>query len=431
LTDKHNYLEEHLKPLTPRLAMEEASRCLLCYDAPCSESCPANTDPGKFIRSLRFRNVKGAVETIREENILGGICARVCPYEKLCEEACSRTGIDEPIQIGRLQRYATDYERAVGMQVLEAPKATKEKVAVIGSGPAGLATAAKLAQEGYKVTLFEANEKAGGVLTYGIVPTRLPQDIVDHEVKYVENLGVDFKFNTKVGEDVTLDELKKDGYQAYVVAVGLQQPKTLNVPGADLDGVTNALNFLAKAKPNNGKVAIGNDVVVMGGGDVAMDCASTAKLLGAENVTVLYRRTPEEMPAYKDEVCYVRDLGVHFDFTFTPDEFVGKDGKLAAVKGKGFYSEENYIQLKADTAIFAIGQVAEDTKNIADLKISLDGKNVIQANEETYETNLPNIFAVGDVVNGGDTVVEAVAEGKVVAQTVDKYLTSLRKEGVK
>ncbi|MDK2917348.1 MAG: dihydropyrimidine dehydrogenase subunit PreT [Candidatus Petromonas sp.] len=425
MNDKKKYLTEAIKPYTPLLAMEEASRCLLCHDAPCSKGCPAGTNPAKFIRSIRFKNIKGAAETIRKANILGGVCARICPYDKLCEEACSRTGIDKPIEIGRLQRFATDFEQAIGMKILEAPEATKEKVAVIGSGPAGLAAAANLALMGYKVTIFEEKSTPGGVLTYGIVPSRLPQNIVDQEIRYVKDLGVEFKLDCKVGKDITLDELKSEGYVAFVLSIGLQQPKLINIPGINLEGVTTAIDFLAAAKPNNGNIDVSQNVIVIGGGDVAMDCATTAKLLGANKVSIVYRRTYEEMPANKDEVRYVSELGVNIIYGFTPKEIIGDNGKVVKLKAVGF-KDDSLLELKADKIIFAIGQIAENSKEIADLNISIDGKNLVLANEETCETNIENIFAAGDVVNEGKTVVEAVAAGKAAADSLNKYLTSLR-----
>lgn len=421
---KQKYLTEAVKPFTSRTAMEEAARCLLCHDAPCSKSCPAGTDPGKFIRSIRFKNIKGAAETIRENNILGGVCARICPYDKLCEEACSRTGIDEPIQIGRLQRFATDFEKAVGFKALEAPEATKEKVAVIGSGPAGLATAAGLALKGYCVTVFEEKSKAGGVLTYGIVPARLPQSVVDEEVQYVEDLGVEFVFNCKVGKDVTIDGLKAEGYAAFFLGAGNQLPKTIDVPGIELEGVTTAVTFLADARSNDGNIQIGENVVVIGGGDVAMDCATTARLLGAQKVTVLYRRTQEEMPANTEEVKYAQSLGINFAYTFKPGEILGNEGKVIAIKGEG-RDGESMIQLKADQIIFAIGQQPDDMAQIADIKLN-DKKLVVADEEKDCKTSVPYIFAAGDIVNGGKTVVHAVAAGKVAAESIDKYLTSLR-----
>ncbi len=425
MDDKKRYLTEAVEPFTPLLAMEEASRCLLCHDAPCSQGCPAGTNPAKFIRSIRFKNVKGAVETIREANILGGTCARVCPYDRLCEEACSRCGIDKPIQIGRLQRFATDFERAVGMKALEAPEATKEKVGVIGSGPAGLAAAAKLALNGYSVTIFEEKPAPGGVLTYGIVPARLPQDIVDGEIEYVKDLGVQFELNCKVGKDISLEELKGKGFSAFVLAIGMQNSRLIDIPGSNLDGVTTAVDFLGKAKPSEGNIEVGSDVIVIGGGDVAMDCATTARSLGANKVTVVYRRTYEEMPANKAEVRYVSELGVNFFYGFKPEEIVGEGGTVSRFKAIGF-KDDSKLELKADKVIFAIGQVAEDSKEIVNLAVSLDGKNLIVANEETYETSVSGIFACGDVVNGGKTVVEAVAAGKIAAESIDKYLTSLR-----
>jgi len=426
LEAKEKYLTEAEAPFTPGTVIEEAARCLLCHDAPCSKGCPAGTDPGKFIRSIRFRNFKGAVETVRENNILGGACARICPYDKLCEEACSRTGIDKPIQIGKIQRFITDYEKAINMKVLEAPAATKEKVAVIGSGPAGLAVAASLALKGYSVTIFEEKAAPGGVMTYGIVPARLPQSVVDSEVQFVKDLGVEFVLNCKVGKDVTIDELKSKGYAAFFIGIGMQLPKVLEVPGIELEGVTNAVDFLAAAKPSNGNVAVGEYVVVIGGGDVAMDCATTAKLLGAKKVTILYRRTVEEAPANKKEKEYVQSIGVTFAINFTPAEILGKEGKVVAIKGAGT-DGESCIQLKADQVVFAIGQAAEDVGAIANVVVN--DKKLILVDDGTCKTNVENVFAAGDIVNGGKTVVEAVATGKVAAENIDAYLTSIREMG--
>lgn len=422
LEKKEKYLKEVEAPYTAITAMEEASRCLLCHDAPCSKGCPAGTDPGKFIRSIRFRNFKGAAETIRENNILGGVCARVCPYDKTCEEACSRTGIDKPIEIGRLQRFATDFEKATGFKVLDPVEATKEKVAVVGAGPAGLAVAAKLALKGYAVTIFEEKAEAGGVLTYGIVPSRLPQKVVNDEVQYVKDLGADFVFNCKVGKDVTVDELKEQGFQAFFLGIGMQLPKVLDIPGSDLEGVTNAVEFLGTAKPSKGEVQVGQHVIVIGGGDVAMDSATTAKELG-NKVTVLYRRSMLEMPANRKEVKHVQDIGVHFIPEFNMIEILGENGKVCAVKGLG-RDGESTIELKADMVIFSIGQEAEEVTAIAD--ITINDKKLIVVDENTCKTNVDGFFAAGDIVNGGKTVVEAVAAGKAAAEGIDQYLTASR-----
>ncbi|HAK45124.1 MAG TPA: dihydropyrimidine dehydrogenase [Spirochaeta sp.] len=419
---KKDYLCEAVPPFTIATAMEEASRCLLCLDAPCSQDCPAGTNPGDFIRAIRFRNFKGAAEIIRTNNVLGGICARVCPYEVLCEEACSRTGIDKPIQIGRLQRFATDYEKASGFEPLEKVEATKEKVAMIGSGPASLTCGAELAQKGYAVTIFEEKAIPGGVLSYGVVPARLPQYIVDEEIELVKSLGVDIVCNTKIGKDKSIEDLKNDGYKAFFIGAGIQAPKMLNIPGTDLDGVTNAVEYLGSAKPSNGKIEPGSKVVVIGGGDVAMDCATTSRQIGSEKTMILYRRTREEAPAHKIEMSYVEELGVHMHYGFTPEEIVGKDGKVVAIKGKGF-RDDSMIQLECDKVIFAIGQQPDDSvKSIADIKFS--PKNTIVADEEEdCKTDVPYIFAGGDIVNGGKTVVQAVAVGKTAAESIEAYLS--------
>lgn len=414
---KSTYTSEAVEGFTPRTAMEEASRCLLCHDSPCSKGCPAGTDPGKFIRSIRFRNVKGAAETIRENNVLGGCCARVCPYDRLCEEACSRCGIDRPIEIGKLQRFAMEQEEAFNMTILKAPeKKRTEKVACVGSGPASLACAAKLAMEGYEVTIFEAEEKAGGVLTYGIAPARLPQHVVDSDIQKVKNLGVKFEFNTKVGKDVTLEKLQKE-YAAIFVGAGLWFEKLPEIPGAQLPGVMAAADFLKKARKSEGTYNPGKRVIVIGGGNVAMDCAVSAKLLGAEKVDIFYRRTIEEAPADMAEWQYVLSLGIAMTTNFAPAEVIGKD-KVEAMKfmGRDGVSE---AKVAVDTVVFAIGQGAEDMTSIAPFALNEKGLIVVGDNNKT---SVDGIFAGGDVVLGGKTVVEAVADGKLAAVGIMKYL---------
>lgn len=422
---KRDYLDEAVHGYDKRTAMEEASRCLLCYDAPCSKGCPADTKPADFIRSIRLRNFKGAAATIREANALGGCCAKICPYDRLCEEACSRTGIDRPIQIGKLQAFAVDVERKFNMTILDAPKADKEKVACIGSGPASLSCASILAREGYQVTIFEALDKPGGVLTYGIIPSRLPQDIVDFDIEKVKELGVNFVLNTKVGRDVTIDELKEQGYKAFFIGTGLWKSRRIDIPGADLKGCKYAIEFLKEARSSYGDMKIEGNVIVIGGGNVAMDCASTAKLLGAERVTVVYRRTMEEAPADIAELEYVQALGISIFTKFAPKEILEEDGRVAGLIASGTddYSE---LKLRADTIVFAIGQEAEDMKKIAPIELNENGTIACEINKGF--TNVEGIFAAGDIVNGGKTVVEAVAQGKSAAQTIIKYLS--KKEGV-
>jgi len=416
------YTEEADYGYDLRTAREEARRCLLCVDAPCSKGCPAGTDPASFIRSIRFNNVKGAAETIRSNNILGGTCARICPYDKLCEEACSRCGIDKPIQIGRLQRFAIEQEKALKMKILQAPKKKKPyKVACIGSGPASLACAAKLAVAGYQVTIYEEKEKAGGVLSYGITPSRLPEHVVEHDLKTVRDLGVKFVFGTKVGRDIQLKDLDCD---AVFIGTGLWEAKLPNLPGVDKEGVWTAIDFLGAARTKKENFKQGDNVVVIGGGDVAVDCAVTAKLLGARNVHIVYRRSIEEAPANMTEFRYALSLGIDITTGMAPAEILGSN-KVEAVAFNGRDGISG-SKIKADTVVFAIGQKPEDMSVLAPFK--LNEKGGIKASK-SGKTNVAKVYAAGDIVNGGKTVVEAVAAGKEAADSIISYLA--KKEGVK
>ena len=415
---KANYTAEAVAGFTHRTAMEEAARCLLCHDAPCSKGCPAGTDPAKFIRSIRFRNDRGAAETIRENNILGGTCARVCPYDRLCEEACSRCGIDKPIEIGKLQRYAIEQEEAYGMKTLSAPEKKVGNVACVGAGPASLAVAAELAKAGYNVTILEREAKAGGVLTYGIVPSRLPQAVVDHDIAQVEGLGVKFQFNTEV------KAADLDAYDAVFVGAGLWADNLPKIDGIELDGVYAAVDFLKEARTKAEGFNPGKKVLVVGGGDVAVDCAVSAKLLGAEDVKIVYRRTLEEAPGNMTEFHYALSLGIGMTTGMAPAAVKG-NGKVEAVEFKGFRDEAAELTLSADTIVFATGQKAEDMAAVAGVKVT--DKGTIAA-DDAGATDVEKIFAAGDIVNGGKTVVEAVAAGKVAAASMSAYL---EKKGVK
>ena len=415
---KANYTAEAVAGFTHRTAMEEAARCLLCHDAPCSKGCPAGTDPAKFIRSIRFRNDRGAAETIRENNILGGTCARVCPYDRLCEEACSRCGIDKPIEIGKLQRYAIEQEEAYGMKTLSAPEKKVGNVACVGAGPASLAVAAELAKAGYNVTILEREAKAGGVLTYGIVPSRLPQAVVDHDIAQVEGLGVKFQFNTEV------KAADLDAYDAVFVGAGLWADNLPKIDGIELDGVYAAVDFLKEARTKAEGFNPGKKVLVVGGGDVAVDCAVSAKLLGAEDVKIVYRRTLEEAPGNMTEFHYALSLGIGMTTGMAPAAVKG-NGKVEAVECKGFRDEAAELTLSADTIVFATGQKAEDMAAVAGVKVT--DKGTIAA-DDAGATDVEKIFAAGDIVNGGKTVVEAVAAGKVAAASMIAYL---EKKGVK
>lgn len=416
---KAQYTAEAACGFSHRTAMEEAARCLLCHDAPCSQGCPAGTDPAKFIRSIRFRNVKGAAETIRENNVLGGTCARVCPYDRLCEEACSRCGIDKPIEIGKLQRYAIEQENVYGMKTLTAPADKKAaKAACVGAGPASLACATELAKVGYQVTIFEKEDKAGGVLTYGIVPSRLPQEVVDHDIAQVEGLGVKFEF----GKEVKAGDL--DAYDAIFIGTGLWGTKIPDIEGKDLKGVYAAADFLKEARTKKDAFDPGKKVVVVGGGDVTVDCAVTAKLLGAEDVKIVYRRTLEEAPGNMTEFQYALELGIGITTGMAPVAVKG-NGKAEKAVFKGFRDEAAELQISADTIVFATGQGPEDMTKVAPVKLT--AKGTIDATEAGITDN-EKYFAAGDIVNGGKTVVEAVAAGKEAAASMIAYL---EKKGVK
>ncbi|MCL2111598.1 MAG: FAD-dependent oxidoreductase [Clostridiales bacterium] len=416
------YTAEAVAGFDHRTAIEEAARCLLCHDAPCSAGCPAGTNPGDFIRAIRFRNPKGAAEIIRENNVLGGSCARVCPYDRLCEEACSRCGIDVPIQIGKLQRYAVEQEKAFGMKILKAPKGKKKgNVACIGAGPASLACAAELAKAGYAVTIFEREKTAGGVLSFGITPARLPQKVVDQDVASVKKLGVKFVFGKKT---TAKDLIKKEGFDAVFAGVGMWKSSMPGVKGEDLKNVVTAVDFLKKARTSGGfKAMKGKKVIVIGGGDVAMDCATTAKLSGAADVHIWYRRTVAEAPANMEEIKYALSMGITISENFAPKAFTGK-GKVefAEFKGRDGKSE---AKVACDYVVLAIGQQAEDVTTLLE-GVKTANKGCVVARKG--KTGVRGVFAAGDIVNGGKTVVEAVAEGKEAAEAIIAYLS---KKGVK
>ena len=416
---KAKYTAEAVQGFTHRTALEEAARCLLCHDAPCSKGCPAGTDPAKFIRSIRFRNVKGAAETIRENNILGGTCARVCPYDNLCEEACSRCGIDRPIEIGKLQRYAIEQEKLFKMKTLKAPAQKKAaKVACVGAGPASLACASELAKAGYKVTIFEREEKAGGMLTYGITPSRLPQAVVDHDIAQVKGLGVKFVFN----KEAKAEDLEE--FDAVFVGTGLWNANLPKLDGANLKGVYSAVDFLKEARTKKNNFDPGKRVIVVGGGDVAIDCAVTAKLLGAEDVRILYRRTIEEAPANINEFHYALSLGIGITTGLYPVAAKGTKTKMNKVEAVGFYDKKAKAEFSADTLVFATGQTPEDMSKLGGLELDGKGRIVVKKGGKAGG----KFFAAGDIVNGGKTVVEAVAAGKEAAASMIAYL---EKKGVK
>lgn len=408
-----SYHEEWEPAYSPDLVIEEASRCLLCLDAPCSSSCPAGTDPAKFIRSVRFRNFKGAAETIRINNALGAVCARVCPTEKYCQLACSRTQIDRPIDIGRIQKYVTDFEDRIQMKVYHKEAPTGKRVAIIGAGPSGLQAAASLALKGHEVTIYESQEKAGGWLRYGIPEYRLPNEIVDKEIHRIEELGVKIVTNTNI-DDNQLAKLLKE-YDAVLLSTGSPTGRILPI-FEKAKNVETAVHFLARVKEAKGNIEVPNKVLIIGGGDVAMDAATTLKALGAEDVVAVARETIASFPASKEEYQTSHEARVSIIDGFTPVDV--KDNTVTFEH----VSMQGKLEITADLILIACGQISslESMKSVPQTRGEAETEN-------SLVKGFQNLFAAGDIVKGDKSVVYAVRTGKVVANDIDNYLKGGKK----
>ena len=385
---------------------EEASRCLLCHDAPCSKACPAGTNPDKFIRSVRFRNFKGAAETVRMNNALGAVCARVCPTEKYCQKGCSRSGIDRPIDIGRIQRYITDFEEAANMDILEKKPANGKSVGIVGSGPAALQAAATLTMLGYTVEIYEKEKELGGMLR--LIPEyRLPNHIVDKEIERIEKFGVKFHTNVEVGHKLPLEELKAK-HDAVLLAPGYSYGKMLPM-FENVKNVEKAVDFLREVKAKAGKVSVPNNVLVVGGGDVAMDVVTTLKLLGVENVTDVVYEEFKEFKASKKELEGAQKLGVTIIDGYVPFKVEGKTVSFEhrVIKAK--------VEVEADLIILAVGQMPL----VAGLGIDLVRGEVNEG--RPYITKDPKVWVCGDIAHSAydKTVVGGVRTGKEVAFYID------------
>lgn len=401
------YSDETQQGYTMDTVMEEAQRCLLCLDAPCSAACPAGTDPARFIRSVRFRNLKGAAETIRENNAIGGVCARVCPTERYCQQACSRCGIDRPIDIGGIQRFVTDFEETVGMEILKTGAANGKKIGIIGSGPSGLQAAAALLGLGYEVHIYEKSEKAGGYLRYGIPEYRLPERVVDREIEKIEKMGAEFHCGTDIGTDCTMDELKET-YDAVLVAAGASVGKWLPMFEGN-DRTETAVEFLARVKAKGGKEEVPDHVVVIGGGDVAMDAATTLKRLGAKRVTDVAYEELCEFLASEKELEGARQAGVTIIDGYIPEQV---DGNTVTFKHRHMDAR---LCLGADKIILAVGQKPD----VKSLGLEMEGN---EAKADGYQTADPEVFVTGDLAEGDKTVVWAVRKGKEAAQAIHESL---------
>jgi dihydropyrimidine dehydrogenase (NAD+) subunit PreT len=402
------YMAELEPAFTPLTVCEEASRCLLCLDAPCSKDCPAGTDPGRFIRAVRFRNFKGAAEVVRENNALGSTCARVCPTERYCQKGCARSGIDVPIDIGRIQRFITDFEVNNGMKILKKGKPNGKRVAIVGSGPGALQAAASLARLGYVVNIYEKESKAGGYLRYGIPEYRLPTRIVDQEIERVMDLGVAIHLNCMVGKDKSLEQLKNDN-DAVIIAVGASYGKMIpafkNNPHVEI-----AIDFLKRVKDHQGRVELPESILVIGGGDVAMDVDVTLKMLGVKNVTDVVYEEFCEFRASKKELRDAQKLGISIIDGYVP---TAVDGATVTFKHRTIPGE---LKITADKIIMAIGQYP-DIKGLEGLRI-VNGESDIKG----YVTDDPKVYVAGDIAHLDKTVVAAVRTGKDVASLIHSRL---------
>jgi glutamate synthase (NADPH/NADH) small chain len=428
------------------MAQQEALRCLQCKNKPCVEGCPVEIDIPAFIKLIQQGDFLGAVRKIKEKNSLPGICGRVCPQEEQCEIKCVFSKKGEPIAIGRLERFAADYELQQGeVRAPAIPPPTGHKVAVVGGGPAGLTVAGELAKLGHKVTLFEALHKAGGVLVYGIPEFRLPKSIVQQECDYVMKLGVEFKTSHVVGQLGTLDSLRDEGYEAIFIATGAGLPYFLGIPGENLNGVYSANEFLTRTNlmkaylfpEYDTPIRVGKSVAVVGGGNVAMDSARCAKRLGADNVYIVYRRSEKEMPARNEEIENAVEEGIELLTLRNPTRVIGDENgwvkELEVVKmelgepddsgrRRPIAIEGSEYTIPVDVIVPAIGQGPNPLLTSVTPDLELNKWGNIVASEETGKTNIKGVFAGGDIVTGAATVILAMGAGKKAARAMDEFL---------
>ncbi len=431
------------------MAIEEANRCLQCKNKPCVTACPVNVKIPEFIDLIAQKKFEEAYLKIIETNNLPGICGRVCPQETQCEAKCVRGVKGEPVAIGRLERYCSDFYNNLSKKLaVHIPQKHEAPVAIVGSGPAGLSCAADLANLGYQVTIFEAFHSPGGVLMYGIPEFRLPKSLVQKEIENLQNLGVKIKTNMVIGKIFTVDELFEQGFKAVFIGSGAGLPNFMNIPGEDLNGVYSSNEFLTRINlmkaydfPNvDTPVIIGENVSVVGGGNVAMDAARSAKRLGAKNVTLIYRRTEEEMPARREEIHHAKEECIHFRFLTNPIAIIGNDEGwvtgLSCIEmelGKPDFSgrrspnpkPNTAFLLDMDTVIIAIGQTPNPLISSSTIDLTLTPKGLIQVDSHTGATSKKGVFAGGDNVTGAATVIGAMGAGKTAAKAIDDYLKNL------
>ncbi|MDP2899799.1 MAG: NADPH-dependent glutamate synthase [Candidatus Bathyarchaeota archaeon] len=447
----HNFDEVALG-FDERLALEEAARCLNCPKPQCEKGCPVEVPIPEFIQLVKDRKFGEAAQTIKGKNVLPAVCGRVCPQEEQCQKFCVLGIRGDPVGIGRLERFASDWERLNAE--IDPPKTeqTGGKVAVVGSGPAGLTVAADLAKMGHRVTIFESLHTAGGVLMYGIPQFRLPKEIVQNEVEYVKSLGVELRLDSTVGLLATIQELMGGGFDAVFIGSGAGLPNFLHVPGENLKGIYSANEFLIRTNlmkaykfpEYDTPIRVGKRVGVVGAGNVAMDSARCALRLGAERVYIIYRRSRDEMPARAEEVENAEEEGIEFMLLTNPVRFIGNDRgfleKVECVKQRLSEPDQSgrrrpepivgsNFTLEIDTAVIAIGQSPNPIIQQTTEGLQTTRHGTIVVDEETMQTAIPGVYAGGDVVSGAATVISAMGAGKKAAKAIHEQI--MAKKGQK
>lgn len=433
--------------LTEAQAINEASRCIDCPDPTCISGCPVEINIPKFIKNIERGDFMQAAQVLKETSTLPAVCGRVCPQEKQCEASCFYTlKLNKPaVAIGHLERFAADFEQQSGaVSVPETAPSNRIKIAVVGSGPAGLSFAGDMAKMGYDVTVFEALHEIGGVLKYGIPEFRLPNSVVDVEIESLQKMGVHFETNFIVGKTASVEDLREEGFKGFFVSSGAGLPRFMNIPGENLVGVLSSNEYLTRVNLMGASqagmdtpVVKGKRVAVIGGGNTAMDSVRTALRLGAEKATIIYRRSLDEMPARVEEVEHAQEEGVEFLTLHNPLEYIGDDkGKVKQIRLQKMELGEadssgrrspvaidgsDYI-IDADTVVVSVGVSPNPLipQSLPDLKVSRWG--TLEVDPETFQTSIPDIFAGGDIVRGGATVILAMGDGRKAAKSMDEYI---------